>query len=80
MTYTIKHTDGQRSHEESSMDACIAICADLYGAEIEVGDEEQNGLQDEDGGQPMRRLVWASEEDAEGDDGAHAVASILWTE
>jgi hypothetical protein len=79
-TYTIKHTDGSRSIEETSMDACIGVLADLYGSEIEVGDEEQDGMQDEDGGQPMRRLVWANEEDAKNDSGVKAVASIRWTD
>lgn len=47
---------------------------------IRYTDEEQDGLRDDDGGQPMRRLVWATEDDADGDDGSKAVASIRWTQ
>jgi hypothetical protein len=80
MTYTIKFTDGRPSIEESNMDAAIGILADLFGAEVVVGRTEQNGMEDEDGGQPMRRLVWDSEDTADDDDGSNAVASIRWTE
>lgn len=79
-TYIVKHTDRSCSQKDSSMDVCVAICADLYGPYVEIGDEEQDGMQDEDGGQPMRRLVWRTEEDSENDDGSKAVASIRWTE
>jgi hypothetical protein len=74
-TYTIRYSSGTANTEHETMDAAIDALGD-----VEVGDEEQDGLLDEDGRQPMRRLVWSSADEAEGDDGAKAVASICWTE
>jgi hypothetical protein len=81
MTYTIKFTDGRKSIECSDYyTEVLGVLADKIGPDVEVGDEEHDGMRDEDGGQPMRRLVWDTEEDSEDDNGAKAVASVEWTE
>jgi hypothetical protein len=83
--YTIRTTDGRTCTEcsYSSSDNASGvrgILAELFGENVTLGYEEQDGLADEDGRQPMRRLVWASAEDADGDDGSRAVASVRWTD
>jgi len=81
MTYTIKFSDGRPGIECTDYATEVTgLLAETIGPDVEIGDAEQDGGQDEDGGQPMRRLVWASEDDAENDDGGKAVASICWTE
>jgi len=81
MTYTIEFSDGRPSIECSDYYTEVtAQLAKMIGPDVEIGDDEQDGGVDEDGGQPMRRLVWETEEDSENDDGANAVASIRWTE
>lgn len=75
ISYTVSYTDGRKSKEYDDMDDAIAS---LEG-DVEIGDEEPNGLLTEDG-QPMRRLVWDSEEASANDAGANAIASIDWVE
>jgi hypothetical protein len=80
MTYTIKFSDGRSSIECTDYATGVTgLLAEMVGPDVEIGYAEQDGGEDEDGGQPMRRLVWASEDDAENDDGANAVASVRWT-
>jgi hypothetical protein len=78
--YTIRFSDGRTYTDSDYSTGVLGILADLIGPDVEIGDEEQDGMMDEDERQPMRRLVWSSEEESEGDDGSHAVASIRWTE
>ncbi len=80
MTYTIKFSDGRTIEATDYATEVTGLLAEMVGPDVEIGDEEQDGMQTEDGGQPMRRLVWASEEEAEGDDGSRAVATVRWTE
>jgi|WetSurMetagenome_2_1015567.scaffolds.fasta_scaffold194847_3 hypothetical protein len=79
MAYTIKFSDGS-THIEPNYTCVLGILAEVVGDDFAVGDEEQDGMVDVSGYQPMRRLVWASEEDSEGDDGSRAVATVRWTE
>jgi hypothetical protein len=80
MTYTIKLTNGRTVECTDYATEVLGILAEMIGADVEVDDAEQDGGQDEDGGQPMRRLVWTTGEDAENDDGGKAVASVRWTQ
>jgi hypothetical protein len=80
MIYSIKFSDGRTIEATDYGTEVTGLLADIVGPDVEIGDAEQDGMQDEDGAQPMRRLVWASEDDAEGDDGARAVATVRWTE
>jgi hypothetical protein len=80
MTYTIKFSDGRTIEATDYGTEVTGLLADIVGPDVEIGNAEQDGMQDEDGGQPMRRLVWASEDDAVGDAGSHAVATVRWTE
>jgi hypothetical protein len=79
-TYTIKFADGRTYTECDYETGVLGLLDEIVGDGVEVGDEEHDGPRDEDGRQPMRRLVWASEEESEGDDGSHAVATVRWTE
>ena len=79
MTYTIKFTNGRTYECSDYATEVTGLLADLVGSEVEIGDPEQDGGQDEDGGQPMRRLVWCCAASAENDDGSKAVASVRWT-
>ena len=79
MTYTINFSDGRDAVECTDYSSEVTgVLADLFGVDVTIGEAEQDGGVDEDGGQPMRRLVWSTEEEAEKDDGANAVASIKW--
>jgi hypothetical protein len=80
MAYTIKFNDGRTYTDSDYYSGVTGILAELIGPDLEIGDEEQDGLADESGHQPMRRLVWETEEDSEGDDGSRAVATVRWTE
>jgi hypothetical protein len=79
-TYTIKFSDGRTYTDSNYHTGVLGLLADLVGYDFEIGDEEQDGMADESGYQPMRRLVWANEEDSVGDDGSRAVATVRWTE
>ena len=80
MTYTIKFSDGREIECSDYATEVTGILADTVGSDVEIGDEEQDGLRDSDGRQPMRRLVWSSEKEADGDDGSRAVATVRWAE
>lgn len=69
-TYTISLVDGRQETIDGSYQDALQYARDLTSQDIEIGHDGDLS----EGGD--KTLFWASEEDAENDDGARALGSI----
>lgn len=73
-TLEIQHADGTPISYAASMDVATMILEERYGDEIVIYEDwEPANLT----GSIERKLVWASEHDADNDSGTKAVAQII---
>lgn len=76
-TYALEYSDGRVTEIVADNDTAAEQAAlARFGEDAIAADQwDANGFSDDD--KPMKRLlIWESEEDAENDDGAHAVAAL----
>jgi hypothetical protein len=69
--YTITHSNGTRTTEHDTETEARAEVERVYGPDVVYQEDWQS-----DGPDSERLLVWLTEEDADNDPGANAVASI----
>lgn len=70
----ISYANGQSSREVENLDEATVILTRQYGDDVVIHDEWEPANFD---GSRERRLVWATEADADNDAGQNAVAEII---
>jgi hypothetical protein len=75
--YTLEYADGRITEIVADDDTSAELAAlACLGDDAVAAEQWDADGHDDDGCRCERLLLWASEEDAEGDDGARAVASL----
>lgn len=70
MEYVISYTDGSREQSYDTLEQAKAAVRDEFGKAVVIGhDGDLDGYGD-------KTMFWADEDEAENDDGTHALGSI----